>query len=221
MVFTYKGKSLDGKTALAKALAKNNMVVESKKLYDNQILTWIQNYCRTEKIRIEPDAIPLLNEYIGNDLNRIVKELDRILTNIRRQNKIEKTTIEKYVTPDSNYNIFQLQKALGQRQAGKAFQIIQKQSDDAIGLVAILYAYFSKLLVVADHARLPVGQIAQKTGLAPFMVKDYQSALKHYSVSQILRIIQHLHQADLKLKGVDNQLKEALILKELLFKILN
>lgn len=223
VVFTYKGKFLDGKTSLAKALTKHKMLIESKKLYDNQIFDWIQTYCRTHKIRIERAAIGLLDEYIGNNLNRIAKELNRIVATIGRQTRIEKATIEQYVSPDNNYNIFELQKALGQRQAAKAFQIIAKldQKGDAIGLVSILYDYFSKLLSVYEHAQLSLYQIAEKTKLAPFRIKDYQKVLKFYSVSQILNTIQDLHQADLKLKGIENQLKESLILKELLCKILN
>lgn len=221
LVFTYKGKFLDGKTRLAKILVKNKMLIESKKLYDNQIFDWIQTYCQKHKIRIQRNAIALLDAYIGNNLQRITTELERILTNIGRRSEIEKTSVEKYVSFDSSYNIFQLQKALGQRQTEKAFQIIQKQGDDAIGLVAILYAYFSKLLIVKEHAHLHISQIVQKTKLAPFMIKDYQKALKYYSTDQILNIIQALHQADLSLKGIDSQIKQDLILKELLFKILN
>ena len=222
LVFTYKGKFLDSKTQLAKALLKNRMLIESKKLYDSEVLDWIKNYCQTQKIRIQYEAIVLLNEYIGNNLNRIVKELDRIVANIGIQKPIDKATIEKYVTPDNNYNIFELQKALGQRQAAKAFQIVQKQeqSGEAIVLVSILYNYFSKFLIFQQHAHLSAYQITEKTKLTPFVIKDYQKAAKFYSVPQILKIIRELHEVDLNLKGFKSDLKEKLILKELIFKIL-
>ena len=71
------------------------------------------------------------------------------------------------------------------------------------------------------YPNLDIYETARRTKLAPFMIKDYKKAVKNYSESQVLKIIENLHIADLQLKGIGYTLKESLILKELLFKILN
>ena len=77
-VISYKYKTLDKRKKLAKIVAKNGVLFESKKLYDNQIPDWIENYLRTKKISISPKAKFLLVEFLGTDLSRIANELDKL-----------------------------------------------------------------------------------------------------------------------------------------------
>src|SRR6476646_2516053 len=74
LVFCYKYKSIDKRTALAKLIEKKAVLFESKKLYDNQVADWINNYLKAKGFTINQRAAGLLSEYLGTGLSKITNE---------------------------------------------------------------------------------------------------------------------------------------------------
>ena len=56
LVFAHKNKKIDGRKPLAKALNKKAILVETKKLYDNQVPGWIQDYVKSKSCTIDMKA---------------------------------------------------------------------------------------------------------------------------------------------------------------------
>src|SRR5690625_5392906 len=78
LVFCYKYKSLDRRRKITKTLAKNAVLFESKKLYDNQVPSWLQSVAKEEGYTISPKATHMLVEFLGTDLSKIKNELDKL-----------------------------------------------------------------------------------------------------------------------------------------------
>ncbi len=76
LVFAYKYKTLDKRKKVTKLLDKHGVVFESKKMYDNQVGTWINRILSGKGYSIEPKANAMLVEFLGNDLSRISNELE-------------------------------------------------------------------------------------------------------------------------------------------------
>ena len=70
LVFAYKYKKFDKRKAFAKKIDKKGVWFESKKLYDNNIPGWIQNYLKAEGYSITPKATQMLADFLGTDQNR-------------------------------------------------------------------------------------------------------------------------------------------------------
>jgi DNA polymerase-3 subunit delta len=226
LVLAHKHKSLNSRKSLAKALEKHALVVETKKLYDNKLPDWIIAYAKQQGWQLQPDAARLMAEHIGNDLIRIAKELDKLLLNLRQKQPIGPEQIQQYVGISREYNSFELQKALQQRDVLKANRIVRefaKNSKDhpLIPLIALLYNYFSRLLLVHQTPDKSETNLARLLKVNAFFVKDYLQGIKHYPPGKVLYILQLLHQADLWSKGVDTTMEEGDILTELVFRILH
>ncbi|MGZ3899276.1 MAG: DNA polymerase III subunit delta, partial [Bacteroidia bacterium] len=56
LVFCYKYKTIDKRSAIAKSLQKNAVYFESAKLYDNQVPEWITSYVKNLNYSISPKA---------------------------------------------------------------------------------------------------------------------------------------------------------------------
>ena len=83
LVFCYKYKTLDKRKKVTKVLAKNGLVYESKKLYENQVGDWIKRVLAGKKYAIEPKASAMLVEFLGTDLSRINNELEKLKNEIK------------------------------------------------------------------------------------------------------------------------------------------
>src|SRR5690606_8701876 len=111
--------------------------------------------------------------YLGNDLSRVANELEKLLLNVKPGLEINTEHIQSNIGISKEYNVFELQSAIGRRDALKVNQIINYFSanpkSNPIQLVlGTLNGYFSKILryhYAAD--RSPHG-LARELGVAPF-----------------------------------------------------
>ncbi len=81
LALCYKYKKIDSRKALGKALDKFAVWVESKKLYDNQLPAWIATYVKQRGFRADDKAVQMLADSIGNNLERLTNEIEKVLIN--------------------------------------------------------------------------------------------------------------------------------------------
>ncbi len=229
LVINYKYKKLDKRKKIAKSLQKNAVFFESKKLYDNQVPGWISNYISAKKYAIQPKAAALLSEFLGSDLSKITNELDKLIITLDENEKtITSEHIERNIGISKDYNIFELQNALGKKDVLKANRIINyfaanQKKNHITPTISSLYSYFSKILIyywMKDKSEENVFTTLKLH--SRFFVKDYVNAARMYSPAKVVQIIEILREYDLKSKGFGGNSQPAgELLKEMTFKILH
>jgi DNA polymerase-3 subunit delta len=231
LAICYKHKKLSGNTKLAKAIKANGVIFEAKPLYDNQVPDWISSYLRGKKYSIAPAAAGLLGEYLGTSLSKIANELDKLLINLGAGTEITTKIVEDQVGISKDYNVFELQKALGQKDAVKVARIISYFSANPKAgplpvVMASLYNYFSKLFMLSELRGRQASEQEVLSALnlrSNFFLREYNAALRQFSRPKITRVIGLLREYDLKSKGVGSltaSRQDGELLKELAFKIM-
>ncbi len=226
LVLCYKYKKIDKKKKLYKAIEKNGVAFDSKKLYDNQIPDWIAGQLRQRAFSITPEASAMLSEFLGNDLNKISNEINKLCIVLKPGSKITALEIEKNIGVSKDYNIFELQKALGDKDILKVNKIINyfaenQKEHNIIMVITSLFGYFSKLLTVYFIQDKSQGNLASILQVNPYFVKDYLIAIKKYPAKKLVEIISLLREYDMKSKGVDSSAEPGELLRELMFKIMH
>jgi len=226
LVLCHKHKTLDKRRELGKKAEQLATTATFKKPYDNQLVEFVMEYMTAKKYWLDEEAARMLTEYVGNDLNRLVNEIDKILIDHNPNEPIRVTEVMAKVGISREYNIFELQRALISKDGLQAAKIVNyfeanPKKNPAIPTVAFLYSFFSKVLA-AHHApdRSPQG-LATALKISPYAAKDYAAAVQRYPQKKAMEIVSLLSQTDLKLKGVNSGNEgEGQILKELVFRIL-
>lgn len=227
LVFNYKYKSLDKRKKIYKALAQNSVLFESKKLYENQIPSWINNYLKERKYSISQISSKLLTDFLGTDLSKISNELDKLIISLPENTLITPDHIEKNIGISKDYNSFELNNAIRDRNILKANRIIDHFSknpkENPYFLIIIsLFSYFSKLLSFHFLKDKSKNNVASVLKVNPYFVQDYVTAAKKYNTGKIVSVISLLREYDMKGKGYNNvSTSHEDLLKELLFKILH
>ena len=181
LVFCYKNKSLDGRKSISKTIAKHAVLVDCKKLYEDKIPGWIQEYVHSKNGKIDHPTAQLLADYIGNNLERLSTEVDKVLLNLPSPATIDSDAIQKYVGISKDYNVFELQKALTIKDNIKAQRIVQyfasnPKLNPVIPVIAVLFSFYSKLLVVHQSKSNSPQSLAKELKVRPFFVNDYVRA---------------------------------------------
>jgi DNA polymerase-3 subunit delta len=227
LVFCFKYKTIDKRSAMAKALQKHAVYFESNKLYDNQVPEWINNYVKDSGYSIAPKASFLLSEFLGNDLSKITNEINKLVISLPKGKEITADLVQDNIGISKDFNVFELQDALAKKDVLKANQIINyfafnEKEHPAVMVLSSLYGYFSKILkyhFLPDKSKFAA---AGALGVNPYFVDGYAKAALNYNTGKLKNIFAYLKECDLKAKGVDNpSIENGELLKELVFKILH
>ncbi|NQU87152.1 MAG: DNA polymerase III subunit delta [Mariniphaga sp.] len=227
LVINYKYKKLDKRTGFAKALQKNGILYESARFYENKIPGWIEQYLAESKYSIAPQAAIMLSEYLGANLSKVANELKKLIIALPEKTKITPEHIEKNIGISKDYNVFELQNALGERNVLKANQIINyfgsnPASNPIQRTTSSLYMYFSKLFMYHFLKDKSENSVAGSLGLHPFIAKSYISAAKRYKPHKLFDIVGILREYDMKSKGFGNvSVSGGDLQKEMIYKILH
>ena len=227
LVICYKYKTLDKRKTSTKTIAKNAILFNSQKIYDNKVPDWINNYLKGKDYTVGPQASALLTEYLGTNLSKISNELDKLMINLPPKSEITVDHIQTNIGISKDYNVFELQTAIGKKEILKANKIINyfasnEKEHPLVVSVSSLYSYFCKLLTYQFLTDKSKTNVASSLGVHPFFVGDYERSAKNYSVNKLKSIFAYLREYDLKSKGVDRgSATEGELLKELVFKILH
>ncbi len=227
LVFNYKYKKLDKRKSLAKYIDKKGVLFESKKLYDNNIPEWIVKYLASKKYNITQKACQMMADYLGNDLHKVRNELEKLMVAVPASKRIDDADVEYNIGISKDFNVFELQKAIGYKDFVKANQIINyfgdNPNDNPIFMtIVILYTYYTKILKLHFSKDKSKNTLATILGVNPFFVNDYLEAAQNYSWMDCMNCIAVLREYDLKSKGYNStsDVSQRELYREMLFKLM-
>lgn len=229
LVINHKYGTVKGKKLLSE-IEQVGVVYESKKLYDNQLPAFINNYVADMGYTIEMKAIQMLADFIGSDLNRLSSELDKLRISMGEKNKrITPDDVERNVGVSKDFNNFELLNAIVMRNALKANQIVNyfernPKSNPFIVTISVLFGFFSNLLIAYFAADKSEQGLMQELKLrSTFQARDYVTAMRNYNAFKCIDVISLLRQYDSRSKGIGttSNTTEGEMLRELVFKIMH
>jgi len=222
----YKDKKVDGRTKLAKLLKDRAVHFTSKKLYDNELPEWPAGLVRSKGFPITSKALFVLIDHIGNDLSRLNNEIDKLVLNLSNRKNITEDDIETFVGVSKEFNVFELQQAIANKDMYKAMRIIQyfEANPKAAPLPLIfpsLYNFFSKVQMIYGVPSRDEKSVAAAIGVNSYFVRDYLQTSLKFSNHEIEKVLLLLHQYNLKGVGVnDAGSSDAMLLKEMVVKMI-
>jgi len=228
LVFCYKYGTPDKRKKWVLELNKVATVYESSKLRDYEVGSWISKYCKSKNVAIDEKAAAMLSDFLGTDLSKLVHELEKlVLTKPAGTQSITPELVEKNIGISKDFNVFELQAALINRDVLKANRIIHyfsenKKANPMVLVLAQLFKFFSELMLYHYLPDKSQGAVASELKINPYFVKDYQKASQVFGAWKTMNIISFIRDTDSRYKGIDNpSTDEGDLLKELIFKILH
>ena len=230
LVLNYKYKTLDRRKSLATATDKVGVLFESKKIPDYKMPAFITSLMQQRSIGIDGKAAQMLADFLGNNLSRLSKELDKLVLLLPENGakRITPELVEQNVGISKEYNNFELLKAIATKDVLKANRIAQyfeknPKNNPIQATLPVLFNYFSNLLICYYAKDRSENGLMAALGLrGAFQVKDYVLGMRNYPAMKVFNIIHDIRITDARSKGVDNSsASDAELLKELLYKILH
>ena len=167
----------------------------------------------------------MLTDFLGNDLSKIAGELDKLCILTAKKSEITEQLIEDNIGISKDFNNFEFQNAIMNKDVFKANQIIKyfeanPRNNPIVVTLSVLYNLFSKVLIYHSLKDKNPQTVARSLGVNPYFVKDYQKAAQCYNLKKSVQALDALREADMKSKGYNNpSTPHSELMKELVFKL--
>ncbi len=197
------------KNKFFKTLSEYAQVVDCKPLRENQLPSWLKQYCQTLGYSISDEAVHFLIANVGTSILTLKNEIEKVISFKTDDAPISVDDLHETSGVYREANVFALQKALAARQIGKSISITHRLMEAGIEptmVNAVLFAFFRKSLIAAALKRQGHNprQIAQKMRLADFQMRDINLVLQNFTLNQLKSVIKLLNEFDWAQKGVHN-----------------
>lgn len=227
-VVNYKYKTYDSRKKLMKSAAKNGLVFKSDKIKDYLLGDWIQTYIKSAGYGITSKAAMLLVEFLGNDLSRIVNEVEKLSILLEKGTTINDIHIEENIGISKDYNVFELTNSLGVRDFPKAMKIVDyfdhnPKATSIVMVTATIFKFYTQLMRIHFLPNKSKEAVANALKVHPFVAGELLNAAKVFDPKKIAANIAILHEIDLRSKGVGNTgaFSDGDLMKEMVYRLLH
>jgi len=205
-------------------LLKNAQWQEFPRMKEPQVLSWVRDRTQRLGLTISPEVSDFLLLRCGTSLRDLSMEIDKLRTYIGDRTDIGIDDVNAVVGAGKSYNVFELQRAVGRRDAPAAFTIMTRMMEaerQEILIIAMLTRYFVTLFRLCDVQGTTTdrNEIARLAGMQPYAVADNLAVLDRYGPVRIEAALYALAQADLTIKSSSTD--PLVILQTMLTRILS
>ena len=142
---------------------------------------------------------------------------------IQDKESISIEDVNSVVGASRKYNVFELQKAVGERNMEKTLKILNSMLSSErqeMLIITMLTRYFTVLWKLLDESKKISNnyQLAGKVGVSPFFIPEYISAMRRYKPEELDMAFLALLQADTEIKSTSG--KSMYIMQKMIMSII-
>lgn len=221
----FQAGKLDQRKKFFLELKKCAVLVEAKKLYENQVPEFIVAEVRDRGKRIGAEAVELLAFLAGSNLQEVVAQIDKAVLFVGDRQEIATADVKSIVSDTKVDSIFEFTDAIGARQADKALRCLHtilRDKDAPLYVLNMMVRHFRQLWIVRsllDQRMTSADEIAKAGGLNPYVARKSIPQARNFQPLQLHGLFQEFLATDLALKGGSGM--PELVLERLVLKICN
>ncbi len=216
----HAGKKVDGKTRFSKRVKEKGVCFTSDKIKDDNIPQWIQAHGKDIDFHIGQRESEMLGSYLGNDLQRIVNEIEKVRINVPGEKELTAQIIQKYIGISKEYNVFEFPEALTSGDKDKLYRMLtyflaNPKAAPMPLLIGSFYNHFNRLYQANFLRGKTDKEAAAALGISPWLVKNILTSAQHWPLQRVERCMLLLGKYSTMAVGIKNTSNDRELLKEM------
>lgn len=184
---------------------------------------WIRTIAQESGKEIAAEAVGYLQEAVGRDLQGIYNELSKVCLYIGDKSRIEGEDVQEAVSDIRVNTVFELTKAIGERDLKRAFRVFGKiweSGEPPLKILGMISRQFRHLLMTKEALAQGGGtaEVKKQVGTSnPYYLRELTAQAKGFSQEALHNALRNLWETDLGLKR--SPLPKRLLLEGLVIKL--
>jgi DNA polymerase-3 subunit delta len=221
----HRFKKADGRGKLVKYAKEKGIYYTSEKIRDEHVPQWIQFYGKEINFKIGERESEILASYLGNDLQKIANEIEKVRINIPAETELTAALIQKYIGISKEYNIFEFPEALTSGDRDKLYKMLtyflaNPKSAPMPLLIGTFYNHFNRLYIANFLRGKTEKDAAAALGTPPFRVKSIMAAAQQWPLHRVERCMLLLGKYSTMAVGIKTSANDRELLKEMVGQML-
>lgn len=204
--FVFVEESVDKRSRLYKAIAKNGCVVETNGLSEDKLASWIVRMLKKEEKKITQNTMEYLLGKIGTDMENIHSEVEKLICYCYDKEVITKEDIDAVCTTQIQNQIFDMLDAMANKRQKDALQLyynLLTLKEPPMRILYLIGRQFNLLLQakILKQKGYNDKAIAEKIGVPPFAVSKYLRQAGKFQTEDLKFAIEECVEADWAVKS--------------------
>jgi DNA polymerase-3 subunit delta len=210
------------KKAVTSAVEAHGAVVRVYPLLDREVVGWIEGWVRMLGLSIQRDAAQYLWQTVGNDLQKIKNELEKVEIHLKGKKAVTVDDVKTVVGDFREYSSFDLAAALGRKDREKALLILSRliqEGEAPVGLLGSIAWNFRRLLQAKAMEAAGSGpdEITKKLRVVFHQTGLFKEQMRRYSRDELRETFPVMLAADRALKS--SGLNGRLVLERMILRL--
>ena len=202
----FQAAKIDLRRKFFAELKKADLLVEFKKLRDENLPGFVRKEAESSGWRIDPEAVDLLVYYTGNNLRELVSQIEKLAAFTGERKLITIDDVRVMASDTKTDTVFELANALGSRDLARSYrqlQLLLRDADAPYMLVGALARHFRQLCLIREMQQKKCGrsEISKSLKINPYFLDGMLAQAGRFRLGEFQRIFSQLHEVDLGIKS--------------------
>ena len=206
-----------------KTLDSNEFLYEAKELKGKNLIDWLISIAEEKEKKLSEENAQVMVDIVGENRSMLEDQLEKICIFLNEKNEIKIESIQQVSSELKQFNIFDLQNAIGVKDKAKSLTVANNLLDNGAEptfIITMLARYFTGLAKITElqTKNTPVQEAARIVGTHHFYYPQYVKARNLFSDQKLVEVFRALLKADVSVKttSADDKTIITLLIAEIL-----
>lgn len=205
-VLLMTAEKIDARRKFFQIIKKNGLLIEFKKIYENQLPAFVKDLARSAHITLTAEALKLFCKRVGTNLAEVQGEMQKLVGYLGERDLAEAADVAAIVSDTRIESIFDLTDAMGQGDRSTALTLLDRlltEGQAPLMVLSMMVRHFRQMWKIAALLEQKVSQneLPRRVGVSPYFLKGLMQQAVRFDNHQYRQLFDRFLATDLALKS--------------------
>jgi len=205
-VLLLTAEKIDARRKIFQLVKKNGLTIEFKKIYENQLPSFVRDLAKSKKLTLTADALKLFCKRVGTNLAEAQGEMEKLIGYLGERDIADEADVAAIVSDTRIESIFDLTDAMGQGDRSMALTLLDRllaEGQAPLMILTMMARHFRQMWKISElvSQKVPQSELPRRVGASPYFLKGLMQQAKRFDQLQYRQVFNRFLEADLALKS--------------------
>lgn len=205
-VLLLTAEKIDARRKLYQLLKKTGIAIEFKKIYDNQLPSFVRELAKASHITLTGGALKLFCKRVGTNLAEVQGELEKLVGYLGERDLADESDVAAIVSDTRIESVFDLTDALGQGDSSTALKLLDRllaEGQAPLMVLAMMTRHFRQMWKIKELTahKVPQKELPKRVGVSPYFLRGLMQQAGRFESRHYRQIFSRFLATDLALKS--------------------
>lgn len=205
-VMLFTAEKIDARRKFFQTLKKCGTVIEFKKIYDNQLPSFVRELAKSCGITLTGGGLKLFCRRVGTNLAEVQGEMEKLAGYLGDRDLADEHDVAAIVSDTRIESVFDLTDAMGQGDSSSALKLLDRllaEGQAPLMILAMMTRHFRQMWKIMEllSQKVPQKDLPGKVGASPYFLKGLIDQSRRFGQGHYREIFRLFLLTDLALKS--------------------